>query len=512
MKNLLFIAIIATALNVSAQSRQLQQPSFYSPKGIKEMKGDHDFNSPLTQPEEIFKQALSRNATAPRELIQLYDSIYFWFLYSDNSGWKTDHKYTDITYDANNNLTSYTVVYWNDPVWQKTSRYIYTFDAHNNQTSETEQFWENTDWQNYSLYTTIYDENDNLTIETYQNWENSLWVNKIQYVYTYDANQNLTSKSKHAGNGSGWENWSVQINSYDVQNNLVSEQYQQWQEDVWVNWMLNSFIYDTEQNMTTGVYQLWQNSAWQNSRKNIVTYDEHHNPLTYVIQTWPEGGNDWVNGNKYTYTFDSDNHIINFLAQQYNTPDSSWTNLAFYTYSYVNGNPTNLLYQTWDGSNWLNISLERNIYDVNNNHATSILEYWENGAWVRDNLSLNTFDSDNFTLSTTSLRWGSGGTVLLSGDSTYYYFRTVMGINDSPINDKSISLFPNPTTGKFTLSALSSINSIEIYNLNGDCIWSDYDLKRQTSKSIDLSASAKGIYFVKIKSGGVMHGRKIVIQ
>ena len=56
-------------------------------------------------------------------------------------------------------------------------------------------------------------------------------------------------------------------------------------------------------------------------------------------------------------------------------------------------------------------------------------------------------------------------------------------------------LYPNPSTGIFTISAKANI---EVYNIVGDLI-----LSENNATSIDLTAAPKGMYFVKLNGGKI---------
>jgi len=77
--------------------------------------------------------------------------------------------------------------------------------------------------------------------------------------------------------------------------------------------------------------------------------------------------------------------------------------------------------------------------------------------------------------------------------------------------ETKIKVFPNPTNGIVTING-SNLSSIEIYNLIGEKIYNQSNLKQQTSNEIDLSKSQKGIYFVKIYDGIKMYSQKIIVQ
>lgn len=100
---------------------------------------------------------------------------------------------------------------------------------------------------------------------------------------------------------------------------------------------------------------------------------------------------------------------------------------------------------------------------------------------------------------------GMKGTIIVQNSTT--------GISVNQLQS-SISLYPNPSNGKFQLSIDDSQiarNSImEIFNLHGARIYQAAIINSITD--IELSNQKKGIYFVKIYNGQTILTRKIVIQ
>jgi len=85
------------------------------------------------------------------------------------------------------------------------------------------------------------------------------------------------------------------------------------------------------------------------------------------------------------------------------------------------------------------------------------------------------------------------------------------GISETSNANKQISIFPNPSSGKFKIDTKITEGEISIYNVLGEKIYSTINNK-QATYDIDLSNSSKGIYFVKIYDGEKIHTEKIVIQ
>jgi len=89
-----------------------------------------------------------------------------------------------------------------------------------------------------------------------------------------------------------------------------------------------------------------------------------------------------------------------------------------------------------------------------------------------------------------------------------------VGIQDHEAT-RGISIFPNPSTGRFTLLMLPDIvkteTSIYIYNVLGEVI---YEIKNISKPylDIDISAYPKGIYFIEVMQGEDILVSKIIYQ
>jgi hypothetical protein len=86
-------------------------------------------------------------------------------------------------------------------------------------------------------------------------------------------------------------------------------------------------------------------------------------------------------------------------------------------------------------------------------------------------------------------------------------------INDPLTND--ITIYPNPTRGKVTLSTGNSqltITNISIFNITGKVVGSLPAEQAGQQIELDLSSQAKGIYIVLIKAGDNYYRRKIIVE
>lgn len=81
-------------------------------------------------------------------------------------------------------------------------------------------------------------------------------------------------------------------------------------------------------------------------------------------------------------------------------------------------------------------------------------------------------------------------------------------INEVDKNN-TFSIYPNPTSGEFTISTFENINEIEVYDLIGQVIFKT-QFAPNAAEQIDLNDKPNGIYFIKIKTGEQTLTRKVI--
>lgn len=107
-----------------------------------------------------------------------------------------------------------------------------------------------------------------------------------------------------------------------------------------------------------------------------------------------------------------------------------------------------------------------------------------------------------------------------SNDSLIYYnyggrdiwVAEFTGLVSENFNDhigQTFSVFPNPSDGLFNLFFKEDYYKIEIYNLNGQLVYSDEILSK--NKSVDMSDQAKGLYVVKLFGENKIETNKICL-
>jgi uncharacterized delta-60 repeat protein len=136
----------------------------------------------------------------------------------------------------------------------------------------------------------------------------------------------------------------------------------------------------------------------------------------------------------------------------------------------------------------------------------------------------NTFDSDGKVTTDMggaddgySLAIQSDGKIVVAGVSSKTNFGLAryigsamsMGIA-SLAADQSISIFPNPSNGIFTIQCPFTISALEIINAFGEkCIATTVNSQQET---VNLSSQPNGLYFLQLKTDEGVLNKKIVLQ
>jgi hypothetical protein len=160
----------------------------------------------------------------------------------------------------------------------------------------------------------------------------------------------------------------------------------------------------------------------------------------------------------------------------------------------------------------MNSAFERNVYLIRTNSIGDTL--WTRKYYVSINCSgyfVRQTKDNGFIICGLS-NTGNSGTYVIKTDSMGIVSTgTGTAEFNNPIN---FSIFPNPSTGNFTIDLRGIPNidgNIEIYNLFGQSIY-NCSVRNKGLSEIDLSNEENGIYVVVIKTKENIFSEKIVIQ
>ncbi len=88
------------------------------------------------------------------------------------------------------------------------------------------------------------------------------------------------------------------------------------------------------------------------------------------------------------------------------------------------------------------------------------------------------------------------------------------GLNNLKAVEKSLSIYPNPTSSSFTITVLdknAKIESVSLHDITGRMVWEDHSWQVST-KTYDRQNLGDGIYILKIKTPDGSLSRRIVLQ
>lgn len=321
----------------------------------------------------------------------------------------------------------------------------------------------------------------------------------------YDSNNNLINETGLLWNGNNWKNQFLITNSYDIYNNIMYSLWQVWGDSLWVNVSLNSYTYDANNNPIIYLYQIWDSTTWINNFQITCTFDLNNNITSKYWQTWDS--TTWENSSlDTTFIYDINNNLISYLRKNWDS--TSWANYHLFTYTYdINNNMMSFLDQIWNGTTWDNYSLSTYNYDVNDNMINCTNQDWDSTAWTNSEQYIYTYDSNNFKKSKVFKQWNSSDTCFDPTDSSYYYFHTVVGVDEFSEQSIDIILFPNPCTDIMTVIGQNK-SILQILNLNGQIIKSVFCDSKATK--VDLTDLSSGVYIVRVKTDKKIITKKII--
>ncbi|MES2132926.1 MAG: T9SS type A sorting domain-containing protein [Bacteroidota bacterium] len=91
---------------------------------------------------------------------------------------------------------------------------------------------------------------------------------------------------------------------------------------------------------------------------------------------------------------------------------------------------------------------------------------------------------------------------------------TLTGVNELNSAEDEMTIFPNPSTGIFSIQSQTTGNEeqfVEVYNVLGSKVYSS-PKNKLTKQEVDISQQPKGVYVVKVYQGKKCTTRKIMVQ
>jgi len=122
--------------------------------------------------------------------------------------------------------------------------------------------------------------------------------------------------------------------------------------------------------------------------RSTYTYDEYDYYLIEEMYSMSVGGQ-WLDMIRVSYEYDFSGNVMEKLTQMDATGTGNWTNRQFVSYSYDGDELSEVIYQNWDGNDWLNKTKE--VYNYNGDVTTVLYWDWNGNTWSSDELWTYTY-------------------------------------------------------------------------------------------------------------------------
>lgn len=210
--------------------------------------------------------------------IQWHNGVMYEYLYSSdlsrleqtgfyiwNGSWTGNSMDYILTYDGNNDVVE---------IQFTTNVTELAYDANHNVTERKEySFTSGLGWHYSDKYSFSYDASDNLTSYTLQKFNNGSWDNSLKKDFVY-ANGILTHTVEFSWQNSTWQAARQNLFSYDAMGNKLSDEYQVWDDasQNFVNTRKEEWNYNAQNQPLTYKSLTWNtaNQSWQPIKNDFL--------------------------------------------------------------------------------------------------------------------------------------------------------------------------------------------------------------------------------------------------
>ena len=250
---------------------------------------------------------------------------------------------------------------WKNENWENTNKTSSTYDGNGFLIYSLSQIWEINSWKDntQSFYTNNLDGSASQMISQLWNSETNVWENTLKVNYTYNAAKKILTSESEFWMGTDWMPIVKQTNTYDNNGLLTNILSQNW--DFISSWNnVSQSIYTNKDKgiVSQIITQLWNLNVWTNSTRITFSYTASDKVETSITEKWSVAN--WINFSLDTNSYNGSGFLINSLSQDWIKNTNEWKNSSQYNYTYnsENGNPMQIISQTWDeiGSLWNNDS------------------------------------------------------------------------------------------------------------------------------------------------------------
>ena len=174
------------------------------------------------------------------------------------------------------------------------------------------------------------------------------------------------------------QNITKQVTAFFLEKQIMTSE--EWDGSQWVNYYRNTITFNANGMPLEFLGEDWDNSMWNIVARTTYTYDSYGNAVTYTWEVDFGGTGILTPLARWTATVDGNGFVTEIVYQTWT--GSAWmdTGRDLYTND-ANGLPLITLYQTWSGSTWENSDQYLTTWDGNGNITEDIYQVWNGSSW-----------------------------------------------------------------------------------------------------------------------------------
>jgi hypothetical protein len=427
------------------------------------------------------------------------------------------------TYNANNLLSEFTNQIKNQSgVLVNDEKLIYSYNTINKQTAYVTQKWVNGNWRNTRQQQFTYQSDSLLVLDLTQTWDtvSNSWVNSQKTERTFDATgkEITTAVFNWDINSSQWKGNFYYVKAFNQQGFqiLFEELYWDNNANTFAKAARTIYVRNNDGLSTTDTIQSWNSitSEYVTSQIRHYTYNANGKLIVYRV-LFLNGNTGLVNSLFLSnITLDAaDRPLLIFDQDSSSTAAGSWRPFRKWTYNYDNnGNQLSELFEyRMNGDTLTKNYRQQNTY-ANNKPLTGSRDNWNIslGDWTPVSRDLNEYNSDGFrTAYEGKSGWNASGNYFNNHVRNEYKCGLVsIGLDKVFAKQVEVTIYPNPCNNLLNIQTSSAVNTVMIFDLQGQLKMTSTPLNNQ----IDLSGLANGMYIVQVTTASGSAHRTIVKQ
>jgi hypothetical protein len=282
--------------------------------------------------------------------------------------------------------------------------------------------WDSIAWSHYDYFW-----DGDVMVDSTNTYSGSAWGTFSKDVFAQNAARDIVQRLSYKWNGSGWDTVNAYFYDYTSEGDMSLNGYATYLGgglfDTLSGWR-GFYTYNASGDPLNILWEYYDDltGMWLKSGQSLYTYGGTGLLDDYVYQSWD--GSSYVNSEHYLYTYDPSGEEETFTIQLWS--GSSWVNkvrtIDYDWHNYPKGLINYALHQVWDLGVWKDFRRQNYTYGPNDSYVEIEQLYDDSLGWI--NYARYTLDIDlygNATLFHTDTATATGWGTLNGYRDTYTY-------------------------------------------------------------------------------------------